>query len=286
MKHQFITHGILLSMVISSIGCTTTDSQTLSHQVTHASQKKQITSFSINKGFKVFNGTRYRNTTDLDQMGFVPFTTVYDVWKLTCDANSCSNVPDKETFKKVLTNYVSQFRSSEYITFDFEKIVIDSAYSEEQAKREVALIKQFIEWTREAYPHTKIGMYDYDFNNKFSSIKAQLYQHGGFDFFAPTLYQRWTSHATWCANLKAVVENDHAINPNLPIYAYISPYKAGKITSGFLSIAEWQGELFNASQTLNGVIIWTENTRNDTLNTNQSWLKDLHQMISKVKDQT
>lgn len=282
MKRHFITLSTILSIAILVSGCTTTKSSSPSREVAYTPVKAQVAAFPINKGFKVFNGTRYKNAAYLDQMGLMPFTSVYDVWTLTCDENGCYNVPDKETFRKVLASYVSQFRSSEYIAFDFEKMVIDSAHSEEQAKNEVALIKQFIVWTREAYPHAKLGMYDYDFTDRFRDIKAQLYQQGGFDFFAPTLYQRWSNHATWRANLQAVVDNDRAINSTLPIYAYVSPYKGGRTTSGFLGDAEWLGELSNAGHVLNGVIIWTANTPTDTLDTNQRWLDDLRRMASGV----
>lgn len=279
-KHKFITNGLVLSIAVTAAGCSSVDSQSRSPDTDNTLTKGQVATFPISKGFKVFNGTRYKNTGYFDQIGLVPFTTVYDVWNLTCDANNCYNVPDKEAFKKVLTSYVSQFRSSEYIAFDFEKIVIDSATSEEQAKNEVTLIKQLIAWAREAYPNAKLGMYDYDFNDKFRDIKAQLYQQSGFDFFAPTLYQRWPNHASWRVNLQAVVNNDRAINASLPIYAYVSPYKAGRTASGLLTDAEWLGELSNAGQALSGIIIWTANTQTDTLNTTQSWIDNLRWMMS------
>ena len=94
------------------------------------------------------------------------------------------------------------------------------------------------------------------------------------------MYQRWPNHSLWRANLQAAAENDRAINRSLPIYAYVSPYKAGLTENGFLGDVEWLGELSDAGRTINGAIVWTQSSPTDRLDTNQSWLADLQRMIS------
>lgn len=239
-----------------------------------AEQKPYVTDF------RVFNSTRYANADHLDRAGLVPFTSVYDVWKLTCDETQCSNVPTEGQFKKILASYVAQFRSSTFIAFDFENIVIDRADSAAQANNEVQLFKKFIAWTRDSYPEAKIGMYDYDFNSKFLDIRAKIYRGGGFDFFAPTLYQRWPKHDAWYAHLHAAVRNDRAINQSLPIYAYVSPYRAGITKNGFLSDTEWSRQLTDARRAINGVIIWMPSSTSARLETDQSWEEALRHITS------
>lgn len=278
-KCTILARCLSVATAIAMAGCAAVAAnEPLAHEANAAQTKTPVVAFPRGNGFTAFNGNRYANAAYLDGMGLVPFTSIYDVWGLSCDATRCYHVPTEGQFKKVLAGYVSQFRSNEFIAFDFEKIVIDAARSEAQAENEVALFQKFIAWTRAAYPNARLGMYDYDFNPKFRDIRAQLYQAGGFDFFAPTMYQRWPNHALWRTNLRAVVENDRAINRSLPIYAYVSPYKAGQTANGFLGDAEWLGELSEAGRAINGVIVWTESAPGDQLDTSQSWLADLRRM--------
>jgi hypothetical protein len=266
------------SVGIALTGCSIAAGNPPPRAIMSGSAQAPVNAFPGN--FNVFNGNRYANADYFDSMGLVPLTSIYDVWKLSCDATKCYHVPTEKQFKQALTSYVSQFRSSTVIVFDFENIVIDAARSEAQASNEVALFKQFIAWAREAYPNARLGMYDYDFNPKFRDIRAQLYQSAGFDFFAPTMYQRWPDHAAWRANLHAMVANDRAIAPALPIYAYVSPYMSGLTSNGFLGDSEWLAELSDAGRAINGVIVWTQSASFDSLNTNQSWLADLRRMMS------
>lgn len=280
LKCMLSTRCVSALVAVVMAGCTAVAGNPQAHETISRGTKASIATFPRETGFRAFNGNRYANADYLDRMGLVPFTSIYDVWNLSCDATKCYHVPTENQFKKVLASYVSQFRSSEFIAFDFENIVIDAARSEAQAYNEVALFQKFIAWTREAYPNARLGMYDYDFNPKFRNIRAELYQTGGFDFFAPTMYPRWPNHSLWRANLQAAAENDRAINRSLPIYAYVSPYKAGLTENGFLGDVEWLGELSDAGRTINGVIVWTQSSPTDRLDTNQSWLADLQRMIS------
>ncbi|WP_431825882.1 hypothetical protein [Burkholderia sp. F1] len=283
-KHSLLARCISVSIALVMAGCTVIADEPMAHETTSRPTKTPIATFPRGSGFIAFNGNRYANAAYLDGMGLVPFTSIYDVWNLSCDATKCYHVPTESQFKKVLASYVSEFRSSEFIAFDFEKIVIDAARSEAQAYNEVALFEKFIAWTREAYPNARLGMYDYDFNPKFRNIRATLYQAGGFDFFAPTMYQRWPNHSLWRTNLKAVAENDRAINRSLPVYAYVSPYKDGLTEHGFLGDDEWLDELSDAGRTINGVIVWTQSSPADRLDTNQRWLADLQRMISSARN--
>lgn len=280
LKSMSIARCVAVSLAVVMAACTAvTDTAPRARTMVSRQAKAPIAPFPRGKGFSVFNGNRYANADYLDRMGLVPFTSIYDVWDLSCDATKCYHVPTESQFKKVLASYVSQFRSSEFIAFDFEKIVIDAARSEAQAYNEVALFETLIAWTREAYPNARLGMYDYDFNPRFRNIRAMLYQSGGFDFFAPTLYQRWPDHETWRENLQAAVQNDRAINRSLPVYAYVSPYRAGLTQNGFLGEAEWLDQLSDAGRTVDGVIVWTQSSPADRLDTNQGWLADLQRMI-------
>ncbi|WP_141325450.1 hypothetical protein [Acetobacter orleanensis] len=264
LKFMLIIRCVSVSMLAAISGCTDAGAERQPHET----------------NFRVFNGTRFANADDLDRAGLLPFTSIYDVWKLTCDETQCYNVPTESQFKKTLASYVAQFRSSSFIAFDFENIVIDKATSAEQANNEVQLLKKFIVWTRESYPKAKIGIYDYDFNSKFLDIRAKIYREGGFDFFAPTMYQRWPNHDIWSARLQAAITNDHTINKSLPIYAYISPYKAGVTKNGFLGDAEWLAQLADTRRVINGVIVWTQSSTAIKLDTNQSWEADLRHIVS------
>jgi hypothetical protein len=256
--------AVAIIMVAGGASCATQNYQPASHagKVAPGQLAAEADSLSASNShhanFRYFNGIRYHYTDYLNNLGLTRFTSIYDVWKLSCDARQCYNVPTEDQFKSILSGYASQFGSSDFIAFDFENIVIDKAASEAQARHQAALIKQFIAWTRGVYPNAKLGMYDYDFNyrSKYENIRASLYQAGGFDFFAPTLYQRWPSHEVWLKNLMAAAENDRRLNPNLPIYAYISPYKGGDVGSAYLGDKEWFGELTDAKRHIDGVIVW------------------------------
>jgi hypothetical protein len=86
------------------------------------------------------------------------------------------------------------------------------------------------------------------------------------------LYQRWPDHHRRRASVQAAAENDRLINGACPIYAYVSPYKAGLVgNGGFLGDAEQLGELSDARRTVNGAIVWTQSAPADRLETNQNW---------------
>src|SRR5262249_8629998 len=156
------------------------------------------------------------------------------------------NVPTQSAFTSVLNSYVADsasgssggYGSSFMIILDFENMEIDNATSAAQANQEATQFLQFASWGHAAYPLAKVGIYDYDYNSNYASVRATLYQSGGMDVFAPSLYQRWSSHSTWLSNLNAAITNDKAINSNLPIYPYISPFVSGNVSSGLLSTTE------------------------------------------------
>jgi hypothetical protein len=194
---------------------------------------------------------------------------------------SCFNVPSKTDFQKVLNTYATQFRSSKYIALDFENIVVTQAKSDAQAQNEVKLLKTFASWVKDKYPSAKVGLYDYDYNSSRANLRAGLYQADGFDFFAPTMYQRWATAADWQTNLTRAVQNDRAINPNLPIYAFVSPYKAGVTSKGYLGDHDWSTELMQAAQRTDGIIVWTMSSLTDTLDLTSNWVKVLQGHMSK-----
>lgn len=225
---------------------------------------------------RLFNATRFSNATHLASIRIDPLTTVYDQWNMYCDSSSCYNVPDEYNFIKSVNDSVAKFHSKKYIVLDFEKISVDTAKSKAQAYNDALLIRKLSGWVKQYYPEAKIGMYDYDYNSSFIQIRSELYYNGGFDFFAPTLYQRWGDYLTWEDNMKKAINNDQKINHNLPIYAYVSPYKSGVTQNGLIEEGEWRNEI-NAIAThdIKGVIIWVQGNQHGNLNPNNSWVSVL-----------
>lgn len=236
--------------------------------------------------FIFFNNTRFTNRTLLDQDGLMRSTVVYDVWGLSCSSTSCSNIPTQSAFLSTVAAYVQDsstgstggYGSSYLIVLDFENIEIDQASSQAQANQEEAVLLQFAQWVRQAYPSALVGLYDYDYNTAYQSTRALLYGSSGFNVFAPSLYQRWSSHTTWQNNLNAAISHDQAINSALPIYPYISPYVSGSVSSGFLASSEWQSELSNLiASTAGGAVVWTGAA---TIDTTDAWYTDLLAVLS------
>ena len=233
------------------------------------------------QGFKLFNSTKYANADQINHLGMKSLTSIYDQWHLSCNDDGCQNVPDEVDFDRALDKSAEQFKSTDYIVFDFEKISITGSRSLQQARNEALLFNKFIAWTRTHYPRAKIGMYDYDYNSNYGDIKSSLYREGGFDFFAPTLYQRWNTHADWENNVKKAIINDHEENQNLPIIAYISPYQAGAVDKGLLALNEWANELNDLRKLgVNGGIIWMHSNPTDTLDLTQPWVSTLKNFIA------
>jgi hypothetical protein len=210
--------------------------------------------------FLIYDNTYYPNSQQVfDSAGTLRATVLYtqSTWPGTCTSTGCPNAPTETQFKQDLAAYVNEFGTSNVIIFDYENLVISNESSTAAANQAVALFQQLIAWTRQVYPNAKIGMYDYDYSSTYApgnssgynTIRAQLYNgtSNSFDFFAPTLYQRWSTHAIWDQNLAQAIVNDSAINQanglNLPIYPYISPYVSGSTSDGLLANSEWQSEL-------------------------------------------
>lgn len=240
--------------------------------------------------FIFFNNTRFTNRTLLDTAGAMRSTVVYDVWGMTCTATACSNVPSQTAFLQTVASYVADsttgntggYGSNYLIVLDFEAIVVDSATSQAQATLEENLLAQFCTWVHGAYPTAKVGMYDYDYSTNYQSTRALLYGTGGFDVFAPSLYQRWSSHTTWNTNMNAAINNDLAINSSLPIYPYISPYTAGSTTDGLMTGTEWQSELTDLTgSSASGAVLWTGSA---TINTSDAWYTEWLAMLSPAID--
>lgn len=227
----------------------------------------------------VYNGMRYANASYFDQYGAVPITTVYDVWGMSCTSKSCTNIPTRAQFDSTIHTYVSQFRSSSPIILDFEHLVVSVATSTSQARQQVTALTQLVGWAHQDYPSAQVGLYDYDWsptyaNSTYVSIRKQLYGAGGLDFFAPTMYQRWSTATDWDANLTAAIANDARVGA-LPSIAYVSPYIAGDTASGLQSSADWAHQLSSADSQLSGAIVWTACAPTDTLDTAQAWVQDV-----------
>jgi hypothetical protein len=238
--------------------------------------------------FTMFNGTTYPNASILTGYGMTRATLVYDNWGLSCSTTGCSNVPSESDFKSYVQSRINFYGASTLISLDFENIVPVRASSDDQARQEVALFKTFLSWTRAVAPQAKVGEYDYDYNyndsasNSRNVIRAELYQSGGFDFFAPTLYQRWGTHANWQGYLNSSIAHDRAISTSIPIYPFISPNPNGTPSpTNFLSDAEWNSELSDLKANVNGGIVWV-GSAGGTLNTSWSWVQDLKTFLSSL----
>lgn len=210
--------------------------------------------------FLIYDNTSYPNSQQVfDTAGMLRATVMYtqSTWPGTCNSTGCPNAPTESQFKADLAAYVGEFHSTNLIIFDYENLVISAESSTAAANNAVALFKQMIGWVHQVYPNAQIGMYDYDYSasyspsssNGYNAIRAQLYDgsSNSFSFFAPTLYQRWSTHTAWDQNLADAIVNDSAINSmnglNLPIYPFISPYVDGSTSDSLLADSEWQSEL-------------------------------------------
>ncbi|WP_186526032.1 NEW3 domain-containing protein [Leekyejoonella antrihumi] len=231
--------------------------------------------------FTVFNETQGDHSTwALDQFGLTNNAVVYDRWGLTCSTTGCSNVPSQSTFESAITSVVSQFGASPTtpIALDFEGIVPDSATSNAQAQQDLNLYEELATWAHGAEPSAPIGMYSYDWKTAYDSYTAQLYTGGYFQFFAPTMYNRWATVADWKAELSAAVSNDKSMDSSLPIYPFIWPMWDNG-SSAELSAADWTTEFRDLEPSTQGAIVWANSaTTLDT--TSCGWLSDLSYEMS------
>jgi len=210
--------------------------------------------------FIVLDNTYYPNSTSVfDAAGTLRATVMYSqsTWPGTCTSTGCANAPTESEFKSKVTAYVDEFGSSNVIVFDYEDLVLSAEASTAAAENAVALFQEMIGWAREVYPNAKIGLYDYDYSSTYdpnsssgyNTLRATLFNGStdSFDFFAPTMYQRWSTHAIWDQNLAQAIINDSAINQanglSLPIYPYFSPYTSGDTSSSLLADSEFQSEI-------------------------------------------
>jgi len=244
---------------------------------------------TLPKPFLFFNQTQFSNRRLLDTDGAMRATTVYDTWSMSCSATACTNLPDQSTFLAQVASYLTDTSSTAFgglgnsflIVLDFENIVVDKATSQAQADLEKTALLQFASWIHGAYPSAKVGLYDYDYSTSYQSTRAELYASGGFDVFTPTLYQRWTSNATWYSSMEKAVSNDEAINSALPIYPFISPFASAIVSSGYVAESDWEAELNDLIGAVNGAIIWTQSAANSiTISSTDSWYEDLTAVLS------
>lgn len=209
--------------------------------------------------FTLYNSTNEGSpNADLEQFGVTDSATVYDDWSLSCSTTACSNVPTQSAFESKVQTYVGLDKSGSTgpITLDFEGIVPVDATSGAQAQQEVDLWKELITWAHDAEPSAPIGMYSYDWSNAYSSYTSQLYASGYFNFFAPSMYNRWSSTSTWSTELSDAVANDRAISSSLPIYPYVWAAWDTSGNSSWLSGTDWDSEFTQLESQTQGAILW------------------------------
>ena len=216
--------------------------------------------------FVLYNNTSYPNADLGAEFGLTNSAVVYDHWGLSCSDTGCSNVPDQDTYQTEVKGYVAQFKAGPTapVTLDFENIVPVSATSAAQAAQEVALWKQLITWTHQAVPQAPVGMYSYDWETTNDSYTAQLYASGYFNYFAPSMYTRWSTMSTWQSKLSAAVSNDHSMNSALPIYPYLWPQSDYLSGNPFTSSTDWNTEVTSVEAQAQGAIIWSNTTPLDS----------------------
>lgn len=223
------------------------------------------------KSSQVFNSTQFSNSKSLNSRNVIPATVVYDVWRMTCTDKECENVPDKKSFDNVVEKYINIFGSDKFIIFDFEGIVLDKASSQGKSENSIRLLRLLLSWARQLHPEAQYGLYDYDWNNNNLTNRLSLFDSGGFDFFAPTLYQRWTNHPEWSKNLDAALNNDRLANR--PVYFFLSPYYNGKTADGYLGNEEWKHELEEVKGKGAGIILWAQSQKSKKLSNSDGWVK-------------
>ncbi|HWG26388.1 hypothetical protein [Actinospica sp.] len=219
-----------------------------------------------------FANDEHESAADIEQYGAADSATVYDDWSLSCSTTGCSNVPSQSVFESKVQDYVSLDKSGSThpITLDFENILPVSATSTAQAAQEVSLWHELITWAHDAEPSAPIGMYSYDWNSAYASYTAELYASGYLDYFAPSMYNRWSSTSTWASELSTAVSNDHSIDSALPIYPYVEAiWDDG--SSGYLSGTDWDSEFQQIESRTQGVVLWNTGPLSDS--TACGWLE-------------
>jgi len=213
------------------------------------------------------------SAADLEQYGVTDAATVYDDWSLSCSTAGCSNVPSQSTFEAKVQEYVSLDKSGSAgpITLDFENILPVSATSDAQAAEEVSLWQELITWAHDAEPDAPIGMYSYDWSNAYQSYTAELYGGGYLSFFAPSMYNRWSTVADWESELSTAVSNDESIDSSLPIYPYLEAIWDTSGDSAYLSGDDWDTELKDLEASVPGAVLWNAGPLSD--DTACGWLE-------------
>ncbi len=148
------------------------------------------------------------------------------------------------------------------ITLDFENILPVSATSDAQAAQEVSLWQELITWAHDAEPDAPIGMYSYDWNSAYESYTAELYGSGYLDYFAPSMYNRWSTVADWESELSTAVADDQAIDSSLPVYPYLEAvWDTGD--TGYLSGDDWDTEYQYLEASVPGAVLWNAGPLSD-----------------------
>jgi hypothetical protein len=216
--------------------------------------------------FTVFSAVdESASAADLEQYGVTDAATVYDDWGLTCSTTGCSNVPGQSVFEAKVQDYASLDKSGSTgpITLDFEQIVPVDATSDAQAAQEVGLWKELITWAHDAEPDAPIGMYSYDWDSSYSSYTAELYTSGYFDFFAPSMYNRWSTVSDWESELSAAIADDKAIDSALPVYPYLEAIWDTSGDSAYLSGTDWDVEFQDLESSTAGAVVWNAGPLSD-----------------------
>jgi hypothetical protein len=215
-----------------------------------------------------------QSSADLEQFGVTDATTVYDVWGLSCSTTSCSNVPTQSDFESEVQTYVGldESGSTGPITLDFEGILPVSASSDAEAAEEVSLWQELITWAHDAEPDAPIGIYSYDWSDAYSSYTAELYQPGYLDYFAPSMYNRWSTVADWETELSDAIANDDAINSSLPIYPYLWALWDTSSDTSYLDGSDWGTEFSDLEASVPGAILWNAGSLDSTAAC--SWLDE------------
>jgi hypothetical protein len=225
-----------------------------------------------NSQFKVFDGTRYRNETNMDRLGYTPFEIVYAgrIWDKPLSKRGKWELPSQSLVKKWARGAYKENNNITMLNIEHWP----TKGTDEEVQKSVDSYITVHDWFKREQPGMKIGYFNtvprkfhwkkYPQKNWIQTAKERVEQlrplADKVDVFFPQGYTYNEDKKGWLINTKYMLKHVNEYGGNKPVYLVLWPQYYERVNSKlrgrYMDREFWRLQLETARRYADGIVIW------------------------------